>query len=299
MTHPRRLQCLGGLVLGWLLLPPVAHLDAADVRAQASTAWYDNLSRTSHLPTQKSSRVDEIAVATGTARPLARDWLAQAEGGFALQRVEDFTALDHCAIEGTLTLRRKFGLGPFAPAVEAEGALSGQAFREAGRSGVQPEITLRYVQRFHESWRAAVGAGWTRFIARAEPYDVTTRRVFAELTCDLAARWQVAAGASRHWGEFTANAAGAVWSQAIGGGLGPVIFQHYNTLAWAVTDSYGPGWVAYRIRDSRADVWWAEVAPALSDRTTLALRYGAASVTNAIGIRYDTTSWTVSLSHRF
>jgi hypothetical protein len=299
MTHPRRLQSWGAAVLGCLGLALVAPAVAAEVRVSAATAWVDNVSRTSHLPSQKSARVDEVAAMLGTSRQLAHDWLLFADGLATLQRVENFAALDHGGIAGTLTLRRKFGLGPYAPRLELAGTLSGRVFRESGRSGWQPDLTLRFAQRLAGGWQGAAGAGWTHFVAQAKPYDVQTRRLFAETSYAVNDRWQVGAGASRQWGEFTANAAGAIWAQAIGGGLGPVIFNHYNTLAWAVTDSYGPGWVAYRIRDSRADAWWAEVAPALSDRTTLALRYGAVRVVNAIGIKYDTTAWTVRLAHRF
>jgi hypothetical protein len=298
MTHPRRLRTLGGALLGWLSLGLVPAA-ATEFSVNAATAWVDNLSRTSHAPSQKSARVDEVTARLASARQLSRDWLLFAEAGASLQHVGRFDALDRVGAAGTLTLRRKFGLGPFAPVLEASGSLTGQAFRESGRSGWQPDLTLRYGQRLTEGWRAAAGAGWTHFVARDEPYDVTNRRLFIETQYELAAGWQIAAGTARQWGEFTANAAGAGWAQAIGGGFGPVIFDHYNTLAWAVTDSFGPNWVAYRIRDSRADSWWAELAPALSNRTTLALRYAAVRVTNAIGIEYDTTAWTLSLVHRF
>lgn len=300
MTHPRRLRnlgraLLGGLGLGLGLIPAAA----AASSVQASTAWIDNLSRTSHGPTQKSARVDEVAVRFTTTRQLARDWLLFTEAGASLQHVDRFDALDRAGATGQLTLRRKFGLGSYAPIVEASGSLAGHAYRESGRNGWQPDVTVRFGKRLAESWRAAAGAGWTHLVAREEPYDVTTRRLFLELHHDVADGWQVGVGAARQWGEFTANAAGAIWAQAIGGGLGPVIFNHYNTLAWAVTDTYGPGWVAYRVRDSRADSWWAELAPALTDRTALAVRYGAVRVTNAIGIEYDTSTWTLSLVHRF
>lgn len=298
MTHPRRLRTLGSALLGWLglgLLPATG----AEFSVNAATAWVDNLSRTSHAPTQKSARVDELSARLATTRQLDRDWLLFADAGASLQHVGRFDALDRVGATGTLTLRRKVGLGPFAPVFEVSGVLTGHAFRESGRSGWQPDVTLRYSQRLTASLRAAAGAGWTHFIAQDEPYDVTSHRLFLDAQYDVADGWPVAVGAARQWGEFTANAAGAIWAQAIGGGLGSVIFSHYNTLAWAVTDSFGPGWVAYRIRDSRADSWWAELAPSLTDRTTLALRYSAVRVTNAIGIEYDTTSWTLSLIHRF
>ena len=298
MMHPRHLLALGS-TLAFALSPIRTSALTFDTQVQAAATWAENLSRTSHLPTRKSARLFAAGATFAGSHQLTSDWLLVTGGELSIQHVPRYDGLDRFGGGVSLNLRRKFGLGPYAPVLQLEASLRGESARESGRSGWQPAAGVRLSRRFTDLWRASGGAGWTHFIAEREPFDVQSRRVFLETSLDLTARWQVSLGAARQRGEFTANAAGAVWAQAIGGGLGPVIFNHYNTLTWEVTNTFGPGWVAYRIRDSRADQWWLELAPALTDRTTLVMRYEAVRVINAIGIRYDSTFWTLRLAHRF
>lgn len=298
MMHPRHLLAFGSALAAALCTAP-AFAFPADAQIQAAATWAENLSRTSHLPTQKSARILAASATIAAPRQLTGDWLMVTEGELSAQHVPRYHGLDRISARGSLFLRRKFGLGPYAPILQLDANLQGEAAHETVRSGWQYAAGAQLSRRFNEAWRATGGAGWTRFIARHEPFDVQSRRLFLETSWDFLERWQITLGGARQWGEFTANAAGAVWSQALGGGLGPVIFNHYNTLAWEVTDTFGPGWVAYRIRDSRADQWWLELAPALTSRTTLAMRYESVRVTNGIGIRYDSAFWTMSLVHRF
>jgi hypothetical protein len=298
MMHPRHLLALGS-TLAFALSPIRTSALTFDTQVQAAATWAENLSRTSHLPTQKSARVFASSATLASSRQLSSDWLLVTEGELSIQHVPRYDGLDHLGGGVSLNLRRKFGLGPYVPVLQLEASLRGESARESGRNGWQPAAGVRLSQRFTELWRASGGAGWTHFIAEHEPFDVQSRRIFLETTFDVTARWQLSLGAARQRGEFTANAAGAVWSQALGGALGPAIFNHYNTLAWEVSNTFGPGWVAYRIRDSRADQWWLQIAPALTDQTTLAMRYEAVRVINAIGIDYDSAFWTLSLAHRF
>jgi hypothetical protein len=298
MMHPRHWLALGS-ALALALSPIRSSALTFDTQVQAAATWAENLSRTSHLPTQKSARVFAASATIARSRQLDSDWLLVTGGELSIQHVPRYDGLDRLGGGASLNLRRKFGLGPYVPVLQLEASIHGESARESGRSGWQPAAGLRLSRRFTESWRASGGAGWTHFIAAHEPFDVQSRRLFLETSLDLASRWQVTLGAAREQGEFTANASGAVWSQALGGGQGPAILNHYRTLAWEVSHTFGPGWVAYRIRDSRADQWWLEIAPALTDRTTLAMRYAAVRVINALGIDYDSAFWTLSLAHRF
>jgi hypothetical protein len=298
MMHPRHLLALGS-ALALAMSPARTSALTFDTQVQAAATWAENLSRTSHLPTQKSARVFAAGTTLANSRQITSDWLLVTESELSIQNVPRYDGLDRFGGGASLSLRRKFGLGPYVPVLQLEASLHGESARESGRTGWQPAAGVRLSQRFTELWRASGGAGWTHFIAEHEPFDVQSRRIFLETSLDLTSRWQVTLGAARQRGEFTANAAGAVWSQALGGALGPAIFNHYNTLAWEVSNTFGPGWVAYRIRDSRADQWWLEIAPALTERTTLTMRYEAVRVINGIGIRYDSTFWTLSLAHRF
>lgn len=269
-----------------------------NIRTQASVTWAENLSRTSALPNQKSARVFAATITAGQDRQLSEGWLLHSDAELGGTWVPQFDALDTFTAGAQATLRYKFGLGPLAPVLQFNAGLTGAATRERGRSGWKADAGVRLAKRFTENWRVAAGMDWEEFFARRKPFDVTNHRAVLDTTWDITDRWQVNLGGARLWGQLTANAAPAVWAQAIGGGLGPVVFNTYNRLAWEVTDTYGPGWVAYRI-NCHADLWWVELAPALTERTSLALRYEFVKVINEIDIRYDSAFWSVSVVHQF
>lgn len=289
--------CLGlGVAAATATAEPVDFLK--NLRSQASVTWAENLSRTSAIPNQQSARVFAATVTAGHDRQLSGGWLLQTDAELGGTWVPQFDALDTFTASAQANLRYKFGLGPLAPTLEFNAALTGAATRERGRSGWQADAGVRLAKRFTANWRVAAGMDWEEFFARGKPFDVTNHRAVLETTWDITDRWQFNLGGARLWGQLTANAAPAVWAQAIGGGLGPVIFNTYNRLAWEVTDTYGPGWVAYRI-NCHADLWWVELAPALTERTSLALRYEFVKVINEIGIRYDSAFWSLSVVHQF
>lgn len=269
-----------------------------NLRSTASVTWAENLSRTSAIPNQKSARVFAATVTGGHEQQLSSGWLLQTDAELGGKWVPQFDALDTFTAGAEASLRYKFGLGPLAPTLAFNAALTGAATRERGRSGWQADAGMRLAKRFTENWRVAAGFDWEEFFARRKPFDITNHRAVLETTWDITDRWQVNLGGSRLWGQLTANAAPGVWAQAIGGGLGPVIFNTYNRLAWEATDTYGPGWVAYRI-NCHADSWWIELAPALTEKTSLALRYEFVKVINEIDIRYDAAFWSLSVAHQF
>lgn len=269
------------------------------LRLEAFHTWSDNISHTSHLPTIKSGQYLTASGAMDYSRQLNPNWLLVATGELAGQQVSKFDALNNLNAAGTLLLRRKFGLGPFAPVVELSSGLSAASFKESGRSGWQFAADGRVSKRLNESLSFAGGIGLTEYYARHAVFDLSNRKAFLEGNWDITDRWRVNAGFSRTWGEYLANASPKIWPLAIGGALGPEIFAHYNTLAWEVSDTYGPGWIAYRNRDTEIDTSWIEISPALSDRLSLFLRYEFVRATNAIGIKYDANLWTSGLNYQF
>ena len=269
------------------------------LRIQSSAVWADNLSRTSHLPTQKSSQIYNLIGTVDHRHQLDRNWMLITEVELAGQYVTQYDALNNINATTRLKLRHKFGLGPFATVIDFSTQLTGTSFKETGRNGWLFEAGASASKRITESLQLTGGASWNHFSAKRNTYNVSTDRLFLEGSWDITDRWRISLGGSRIEGKFVANAAGAIWSSAIGGQLGPEISQHYNTLAWEVSDTFGPGWVAYRNRESNVDQWWVELSPALSDQTSLSLRYEFNKAINAIGIRYDTIFWSLGLNHQF
>lgn len=269
------------------------------LRLKASTTRADNISHTSYVPTRKSGEYLTVSLASDYMRQLNRDWLLIGSGELLAQHVVTFNALSHVAGAGTLKLHRKFGLGPYAPVLELSSALAFYQFDEADRGGWQYTGGIGISKRFTDSLRLSARAAAVEYSARREVYDLSRREVMLEGDWDITDRWRLSLGGGRRWGEYIANAAWKIWAQAIYGQLGPVVQAHYRSLPWAVTNSYGPGWVTYRVRHSHTNLWWAELSPALTDQTSLALRYEFARVTNAVGIKYDLAYWTFGVNHQF
>ena len=260
--------------------------------------WAENLSRTSDAATIKDARTWDLSAGTHWQRPLAAGWQGAAEASASWEQVPDFPALDGLHLAGRGILRRKFGLGPYAPVLELQAAATQSRFDESGRSGTQLEAGFRLSKRLTSAWRGTVGAERSQVYARRNPYDVRHQRVLAEVTWDVTDRWRLTAGGARLDGEITAHAAGRVYASALAGGFGPAIQAYYNAIPFLTTNSFGPGWVAYRV-DARADSWWLGLAPALGDRTALPLRYERVEVRNRVGVRYVSEFWSLGLVHRF
>lgn len=280
---------------------PTAHASSrlSALRLSASTTWAENISRASAVPTQKSDEYQTLTLATDYFRQLTGNWLLIGTANLEFQRMDTFTALNHGTGTGTLKLRRKFGLGPFAPVFDLSAALAASDFKEDGRSGWQYTLSSSLTKRLTETLSLSARAAVMEYYAHRAVYDTRNRQLTLDGNWDITPRWRFNFGGGRIWEEFVVNAAWPIWGQAIGGVYGSIIKDHYRSLEWDVTDTFGPGWVAYRIRDSHVDLWWAGLSPALTDQTSLDLRYEFARVTNGIGIKYNTSNWTFGLNHHF
>lgn len=271
---------------------------ASDFRMGATLVYAENFSRTSFEPTAKDAKLGDLDAAYVHAKQLAPNWtlVAALEGN--AEAVSRFAAMNRLGVGARATLRRKFGLGPMAPVLEAGAALTSVNFRESGRSGWREETFASLSQRLTESWRVVATANWETFTASHAPFDTHARRLGLETYYEVTDTWQFGTGASRLDGQLVANAAWSVWAQAIGGGLGPTVQNYYTSIPWEITNTFGTGWVAYRV-DCRADFWWAQVTARLSEHTSMPLRYESVKVVNRIGIRYDSAFWSLGVLHRF
>lgn len=284
--------------LVFLALVPGAFADVWPGDLSARSLWAENYSRTSDPATAKDAAVHEFTASTGVARQLASGWLATTEGAVSWETVPKFDALEAWRFSLHGGLRRKFGLGPLAPTLQIDASALRANFEEDGRSGTQLQAGMRLGKRFTSTWRASLGAEWTRYDAKHAPFDLHQKRLFLETVWDATDRWQLSAGAARVDGEVTANAANAVYMTALAGGFGPAIQSYYNSIPWHVTGTFGPGWIAYRV-DAEADLWWAGITPAIGENTSLPLRYERADVVNRVGVRYVSEFWSLGLRHRF
>lgn len=293
MPTPRLL--LTALVCAGTIVPATR---AVTLTASATSAWVENISRTSSRRDAKDGDRHRLALAASWHRQLSRDWQGSVTSTAAWQTEPDFSALNTWQFGVDLAVMRKFGLGPLAPVVQANAGLHQAEVNESGRSRTETSAGLTVAKRLTTTLRAAAGIDWTQHYAKLAPFDVRNHRIHGGVTWDFLPSWRVGLGGSRQWGEVTANATWPVWGRALGGVFGNAVRDYYNSEPWLTTSTYGPGWVAYRVY-ARTDIWWAELAPALGDHTSLPLRYEHIEVRNRVGVRYVTEMWSLSILHRF
>ena len=273
-------------------------LENLALSASAMAGWTDNLSRTSYAPTRRDAATYELGLSAVRHQQLAPDWLLQAGAEADFLSVPRYDRAGKFELGPRLGLQRKFGLGPMAPVLQFDAAYKYKAARIAADTGWTAEAGLRLAKRLTPALKVAASGRWLEHYARRATFDIQQRTFSVDATWSLSERWQLSGSAGRLSGRIVANAAWSVWAQAIGGGLGPTVFNYYNSIPWEVTDSYGPGWVSYNV-EAHANLWSLALSCALSERTTLELRTSSIYVINKIDIRYPTDSWGVSLTHRF
>jgi len=302
MSNPRRLLLLTALVAGEALAPNGAAaagwLDGLTVTAAGTANWVENLSRTSFAPTRKDAATYELSLDASRHEQLAPDWLLHAGAEATLFNAPAYDLTNYLKLGPRLGLQRKFGLGPYAPVLQLDTALSYKAARLDADRGWTTEASLRLARRFTPTFKAGVTSLWVGHHARSATFDLNQHSCSIDATWDFSDQWTLSGSAGRLSGDIVANAAWSVWGQAIGGGFGPVVSGYYNSRPWEVYNLYGPGWVSYNVA-ADVDLWSLALACSVSRHTTAEFRYSSAFVVNKIGIRYPTDSWGLSLVHRF
>lgn len=266
--------------------------------ASATASTVDNLSRTSHEPTRKDAETYELNVGSSHARQLAPNLLLVATGEAGALSVPDYELTDHARVAGRLALQRKFGLGPQATTLQISAGATYKAARFGADRGWTTEAGAQLAKRVLPNLRLAASASWLEHDARSATFDLNQHSFGAEAQWDINDRWTLAGSASRLSGDIVANAAWPIWGMALGGGFGPQVQQYYSSRPWTTTHLYGPGWVSYNV-EADVDLWSAALSYSFSNRTAVEVRRSGAYVVNVLGIAYPTSSWGLSLTHRF
>ncbi|MBL9215124.1 MAG: hypothetical protein JNG83_06580 [Opitutaceae bacterium] len=297
-TFALLLACLLGPRLLARDAAPPSWLAGVQFHGAAAATWVDNISRTSHEPTRKDAATYELSLGAVRPRQLAPDWLLQLGADAEIFQEPDFDRNNFFRAGGRAELRRKFGLGPLAPSVRLEAGGRYLGARLPSARGWTAEAGFSVAKRLTPALRAEGRARWLEHFADGATFDVRQRSLGLEVAWDVTDRWSLAGSVTRLEGDIVANAAPAIWAQALSGALGPVVAGYYNTVAWEVTDLYGPGWVSYNVA-ADVDLWSLTLAYAATPRLTVELRAAGAYVINRIDVRYPTDSAGLGVRYRF
>lgn len=282
------------LVLGCLL----PSLRASNLRMEASTTWAENIGRSAVPADWRDAQTLQLRTSWTALREWQTGLVSIGELGAGLSHTPRLSHLDAFTAGASGQLRKKFGLGAFAPVAALDAGLQARAARVAGDDGWTANAALSLSKRLTPAWRVAATGDWQQHYADNEIFGTRHHRAFGTITWDITDRWSLSHGKGRLWGDFTANASPAVWSRALAGGLGRNVADYYNSIYWSPTDAMGPGWITYRV-EGRVDFWWLELSPALGRNTALPLRYESRYSVNIVGIKYRQDIWSLQLLHRF
>src|SRR5258708_5572673 len=257
--------------------PAASWLDNLTVTASGTANWVDNLSRTSFAPTRKDAATYELDLSAKRHQQLAPDWLLHGGADATFFTAPEYDLTNHLKLGPRLGLQRKFGLGPLAPVLQLDTALSYKAARLDADRGWTAEVSLRLAKRFTSSFQAGLSGQWLEHDARSATFDLDQHSYSVDATWDFSEHWSFSGSAGRLGGNIVANAAWSVWGQAIYGGFGPVVSNYYNSRPWEVTNLYGSGLVSYSV-EADVGLWSLATTYTISEHTTAEFRYSSAFV---------------------
>jgi hypothetical protein len=139
--------------LGVALLLLATGAQADDVLDLQGGALYDsNLSRAQYYDDIKSDTAFQAALAWGRFVPLSDSLTMRATLDAAGEIYARYSGLDNMSVGGSVSLRRKSGLGAFAPWVGAAGSAARLEYKNSVRDGWRYEIGVGAGKRITEAW---------------------------------------------------------------------------------------------------------------------------------------------------
>ena len=299
LQSPSRLLAVSLFALSGFLRLSAADISSPDISVRAGYRWTENVSRSSGRRDFRDASEYELGVAAGYNRQLTPRIYAHVEFGLTGTVSPDYELLDHTDFGPRLTLKRKFGLGPYAPVLSAQTDLSGRLARLDEQQGFGARETVTLSKRFSPWLSAAVSGEWQGFMAERSAFSVSHFTADARVTVDPHPLVRFSAGASRLDGSFTASASrNRFVNGALAGALGPDVASYFATIPWARTDIFEAPWISYRVR-GYVDAWWFEYSPSFTERTGLTLRYERNHAVSVVHTEYRQDILTLSVNHVF
>ena len=285
----RRTALAAALALAWLFSPARAQA-GLPLLVEATVHYDDNLGRAADATDKRGDTAVGLAVSTDHTRAFARDWLlvaglaARGEHWLAYERfgTADFTA--------RTSLRRRFGLGPAAPALRLALAGGPRAAQEDDRSGWTGLAAAEFTHRPWTRLRYTLAFEGERIDTRDTFYDITGRTFSADLTFLPDDRWALSTGFAHRFGNVLAFATPPPSWRFLSPYLSTVPIKRS-------TGFFDDPFVAYNL-EAATHEGSLQVSRALDDDTRLSLGFTYAD-TRRDGLHYLNRLFSVGLARRF
>jgi hypothetical protein len=152
---PRNLALTALIALG--TLPAAANADWA-VSAAAQARYDDNVGNAQDYDDQVSDEIIGATLSAYQVLPLSSGYLLTAGGGLGGEWFDHLSGLRNASVDGALSIKRKWGLGAFAPWARASVSVGRSEFDASYRDFTAYRMSLVAGKRFDERWNV-----WTEY----------------------------------------------------------------------------------------------------------------------------------------
>jgi hypothetical protein len=270
-----------------------ARADGPFAASTQTASWQDNVT---NAPSGDGVR---SAVMLGTGATVtwigSIDFSTLVSGGYSANAevCTEYSGLDSVCASPFVQVRRKFGLGPYAPSAYLGLQGKAQAYSDGERSNIEGDATVGFEERFTDSLQLQVDGRLGTVDARDIVFTGNYASIDTALNWDLDETWRFKVLAGWRSGDAVANYT-AVKSPYGWIPVDPDAF--YLPGAWHYVPTFHAPFVAYKVS---ARTWsiGAGVSPAIGPHTSVSLevvRFYSSSYDN-----YADNVVSLSLSHHF
>jgi hypothetical protein len=177
--------------------------------------------------------------------PLSGDWSLAVGGELAGEAYDQLHGLDNASIEAAVSLKKKWGLGAFAPWVRAQFSLGRAGYQDGYRDATLYSASLQFGKRIDERWNLSAQYSFERSSATpgsdvvpglsADAFSLDGNNLGATVEFSLSERISLTAGALWRHGDVTSTS------------LVPWDYLFVASTALAPDPTFGPDAYAYRL----------------------------------------------------
>lgn len=145
---------------------------------------------------EKSDVALTAALDFSTLHIIDRDWQLSYGGSLQTSAWQDYSGLNLSELGAHATLRRKFGLGPYAPRLEVRAEVAHQFSKIDDWSGnwVRASVALR--KRFSPEWQISLTEEYDQLHAGRDVYSTLNTATVAQIDYDPTEEWRLSLSVS-------------------------------------------------------------------------------------------------------
>ena len=275
------------------LASPRAMADGPYVSISEAVTWQDNVTNASSGDGIRSAFELESGASVNWVRSIDFSTILTAGVTADVDVCPPYGGLNSLSAGPSVDVRRKLGLGPFAPVLYAEIDVRGAGFVDPERSNVEADLELGLTQRIRDDLQLVLGARTGSYDARDIVFSGNFASLKATVNWDVDETWRLKIIGGWRSGDTVSD------YTAMKSPYGWVAVDpdtQYLPGAWHFVRTFGDPFVAYR-ESVRTWSYGAGISPALGRHTSLALQF----------MRFDSEGYdryhedvvSVSLEHHF